>query len=349
MDNSLARSAESGTVEVMTTTTPPVPTRLRPGLPVLRRSRTEIQIGLDPGHAAVLDLPEPVVDATLRLLQGETTLPSERARLDAVITPLAESGLLEDARAAPTPPHLTADSTADALRGTWSTVPVRARSVVVVHGAGRLAVSLACLLAAAGVGHVHVSTTGTVVPEDTGTGLLPTDVGALRSTAIESAIRRVDHQVRTHPPSGPPDLVLLTDAYVPDRATTADLVDRRVPHLPVRSRPGVGVVGPLVVPTLSSCLHCADLWRAAKDPCWPRISAQLAGRPQQCDLATAQATAGLAAAQALAILGWLRTPADQPVPTWNTALELDSITGSIAYRPWDPHPSCPCSATAATG
>ncbi|MGX7827085.1 hypothetical protein ACTG9Q_18535 [Actinokineospora sp. 24-640] len=337
----------------MTTTTTPVPSRLRPGLPVLRRSRTEIQIGIDPGHAAVLGLPESVpesvMDATIRLLRGETTHPGERARLDAVIKPLAESGLLEDARAAPTPPHLTADSTAGALRGTLSTVPVRARSVVAVHGAGRLAVSLACLLAAAGVGHVHVSTTGTVTPEDTGTGLLPTDVGAPRSTAIQAAIRRVDQKVRTHSPSASPDLVLLTDAYVPDRAITAELVNRRVPHLPVRSRPGVGVIGPLVVPTLSSCLHCADLWRAAKDACWPRISAQLAGRAQQCDLATAQATAGLAAAQVLAILGWLHAPADQPVPTWNTALELDSITGSLVYRPWDPHPSCRCSAAAAAG
>ena len=66
-----------------------------------------------------------------------------------------------------------------------------------MHGDGRLAVAIAGLLAGAGVGWVHVSATGTVQPEDTGTGYRPEDVGTPRLVAARRALRRVEPAVRT--------------------------------------------------------------------------------------------------------------------------------------------------------
>lgn len=339
----------------MRTNALPLRPRLRPGLVVLHRRAGEIQIGLAPRRATVVSgLPAPVAAAADHLTGDHTTeellarvAPGHRPAMRALLAGLTDQGLVEDAaRRAPPPPRLAADTSA--LPRAGDALGTRARSVVTVHGDGRLAASVACLLAAAGVGHVHVESRGAVAPEDIGTGLTEADVGRPRQTAVHAAIRRVDGGTATHRPTRRhPDLVLLTDALVPDPAVVQDLVDHGVPHLPVRSRDGVGIVGPFVLPGVTSCLRCADHHRADRDECWPLVAAQLAGRPLPVDLATAQTTAGLAVAQALTVLTWLHTPGDQRIPTWNTSLELDATTGAMAHRPWSPHPSCPCDAPGA--
>jgi hypothetical protein len=50
------------------------------------------------------------------------------------------------------------------------------------------------------------------------------------------------------------DLVVLTDYLVADPRMLRDLHSQGVPHLPVRVRDGTGLVGPLVIPGVTSCL-----------------------------------------------------------------------------------------------
>jgi hypothetical protein len=50
------------------------------------------------------------------------------------------------------------------------------------------------------------------------------------------------------------DLVVLTDYLVADPRMVRDLHSHGVPHLPVRVRDGTGLVGPLVIPGVTSCL-----------------------------------------------------------------------------------------------
>ena len=50
------------------------------------------------------------------------------------------------------------------------------------------------------------------------------------------------------------DLVVLSDSLVADPRMVRDLNNRGVPHLPVRVRDGTGLVGPLVIPGVTSCL-----------------------------------------------------------------------------------------------
>jgi hypothetical protein len=50
------------------------------------------------------------------------------------------------------------------------------------------------------------------------------------------------------------DLVVLSDYLVADPRMVRDLHSRGVPHLLVRVRDGTGLVGPLVIPGVTSCL-----------------------------------------------------------------------------------------------
>jgi hypothetical protein len=340
----------------MDTTLPRRP-RVVGDLPVLRRRPDEIQIGLDPRLAAVASgLPEPVVALVQRLTghdRAEDVLAAageHREQLHALLAVLTERGLLDDAArpAGPLPGRLAGDIAAAGVRGVAGSPdnPAARRGLAVsVHGDGRLAVSVSALLAAAGVGWVHVRAGGTVRPEDTGSGYLADDVGRRRATAARDAVRRSDATVRTGPfrADRGPDLVVLTDAVVPDPARVAALTSAGVPHLTVRIRDGIGIVGPLVVPGLTSCLRCADLHRCDRDACWPHIAAQLAGKVGHADLATTQATAAFATGQVLDAARWLKGTAGPP-PSCNATVELDVYSAEVKHRAWSAHAACSCGA-----
>lgn len=139
--------------------------------------------------------------------------------------------------------------------------------------------------------------------------------------------------------SGSPDLVVLADALVPDPACTRELMRRRIPHLQVRIRDGRGVIGPLVLPGVTSCLRCADLHRCDREPEWPQLAAQLFGRTGYAS------PAGIAAAAALA-LNEIETvahgsPARAPA-TLNATLELNLDSHRLDCRRWIAHPQCGC-------
>jgi bacteriocin biosynthesis cyclodehydratase domain-containing protein len=334
-----------------------------PGLPVLRRMAGETQIGTDPRHAVVLtDVPEPLA-LVLHSLDGRHTAeellaragPDHQPALRDIITGLAGLGLLDDAASpdpAGDPPagghigRLTADRTAWMLRAGRQHSGIgrlRDRAIVVVHGSGRIAVAVATLLAASGVGWVHTVADGVVQPEDTGSGYLDEDIGHARAEAAERAVRRIASTTRTGRPDPRqrPDLVLITDATVADPLLSSSLTAVGLPHLMVHAAEGTGVVGPLVVPGRTSCLRCVDLHNTDTDSCWPALAAQLAAHPQPADLASAQATSAFAAGQALRFLhGSAAGHGDLPV--WGAAVEIDVFTGRCNRVEWRPHERCSC-------
>ncbi|PRX43561.1 ThiF family protein [Prauserella shujinwangii] len=326
--------------------------RLVPGLDVIERRADEVQIGLDPRHAVVATGLPPVLVDVLRSLDGSRSIGSLLAlardehaeRLRDLLTGLTARGLIEDAE--PARQHGRTDEpdlwSLHLGRRCQDTAANRARSTVLVHGGGRLAVAVATLLAAAGVGHIEAASTGRVSPDDLGSGHLDADIGRPRRQAIADAVRRANPAARTGRIGGDrsPDLVLLTDAVVPAPEVVRELTGSGQPHLAVRVRDGIGLVGPYVVPGRSSCLRCADLYRTSLDSCWPRVAGQLAGRYQRADLCSVHAAAALAAGQALRIL----SPEDEPPPTWNGTLEIDSHAGTLRRRDWPPHPDCGCGA-----
>src|SRR5271165_1368922 len=142
------------------------------------------------------------------------------------------------------------------------------------------------------------------------------------------------------------DLVVLSDNLVADPRMLRDLHSQGVAHLAVRVRDGTGLVGPLVIPGVTSCLGCADLHRRDRDAAWPAVAAQLRDTVGVADRATLLATAALALSQINRVIGAVRGSDagsdSEPPAALNTTLEFDVHTGSIAARHWPKHPLCSC-------
>jgi bacteriocin biosynthesis cyclodehydratase domain-containing protein len=244
-------------------------------------------------------------------------------------------------------PDLAALSLVPAPRSPLEVIRGRRAATVVVHGAGRVGVSLAALLAAAGVGRVHVADRGPVRPGDVApAGAAAADIDRSRSGAAAEALRRAAPEVQTAAPAPGrrPDLVVLASTEPVDTMLRTALAGGRVPHLVAGVREITAVVGPLVLPGRTGCLHCGDLHRADRDPAWPVVAAQLVGirrrREEPCDVALATLAASLAAVQALAHLD------GRPAAATGASLELSLTDWRLRRRTWPAHPRCDCGAAA---
>jgi hypothetical protein len=219
----------------------------------------------------------------------------------------------------------------------------RRAAAVVVQVADRVGVTLAALLASAGVGHVHVVDRGPVRPADVAPGGLPAaDAHRSRARAAADAVRRAAPEAATGPvdPGRLPDLVVLASARPVDEDLRAVLQHAQLPHLVVGVRETTAIVGPLVLPTATTCLRCTDLHRAEFDPAWPLLAAQLTDdrsrRVEPCDVVLATIAAAVGALQCLAHL-------DGSVPaSVGGSLELALPDWRLRRRSWPPHRRCGC-------
>ncbi|MEJ5869336.1 hypothetical protein WDV85_16520 [Pseudokineococcus sp. 5B2Z-1] len=305
--------------------------RISPGLRRCWRGLDRLQLGLDPAHAVVLedlsageealleDLVDGVPDGALTTrAAARGVAPADAARLVGL---LATAGVLEHpaapgSRAAAR--ATAAEATALALvhgRSGWDVLAGRARRVVVVDGAGRVADAVAAGLREAGTGAVAVRSPG-AAPRGAGTGPPPPGAAA-----------------------APPDLVVLVADALVAPARAARLVRADVDHLPVVVRERSAVVGPLVVPGAGPCLRCVELHRADRDPEWPLVAAQLASPATTAvpDVVLLRLACALAVAQALAHLDDA-TGSAAGGASWEVRLP----DGVPSGRAWAPHPSCGC-------
>lgn len=140
------------------------------------------------------------------------------------------------------------------------------------------------------------------------------------------------------------DMVVLSDYLVADPRLVRDLHTVGVPHLPVCVRDGAGLVGPLVIPGVTSCLACADLHRTDRDGAWPALAAQLRDVIGSADRPTVLATAAVALGQLQHIITGVRgqEAAGAPPTTLNTTLQVDVSNNTITARRWSRHPRCEC-------
>ncbi len=175
--------------------------------------------------------------------------------------------------------------------------------------------------------------------------------GPLSDLLVESlrcSGARIAHSSQSHAAmsAATVDLVVLSDYLVADPRMVRELHKRKVPHLPVRVRDGTGLVGPLVIPGVTSCLGCADLHRRDHDAAWPAIAAQLRDAVGVADRATILATAALALNQVNRVIAAVRgrevTPDPGPPPALNATLEFDLTAGALVARRWSKHPLCSC-------
>ena len=346
---------------------PAVPV-LNPAVRVLWRGRDVVQLEL--GARAVVV--EGVDSDTVGLLAGRRgghaavagavpTYGNATRPLGPATTALLEGGFLwpgedvadgnADPRLRPPAPRLAGELAALSPRhgaGSASVLLARRAFAVAVHGTGRTAAPIAAVLAAAGIGRLHVVETEPVTLRHAlPGGLLPADEGRPFAAAVTDAVRRVapDTDLTPLPIGRRPDLVVVACDEPIDAERRESLHARRCTHLTVRLNDDTGAVGPLVLPGLSSCLRCADLHRRDRDPAWGALAAQLS-LPRRygpaSDAALATTIAGVAAREALAYL-------DGEVPaTVGATLEIQLPDWRIRRRSWPAHESCECAAAVRT-
>jgi hypothetical protein len=346
---------------------------LKAGLSPLWRDRDTVQIGIDPRRAvaltglgkaaAVLSLLDGSRDSA-ELVRAAAAYGIAPETTNSVLGLLASAGVLDDFPAqlhrslpdylrARLAPELACASLANGDGdGGARTIARRRAAYVRVYGAGRIGACVATFLAASGVARVTCRDGDLAGPADLApAGLGTSDIGAPRAAGVARAIHRIAPETRTSDdPDVLPDLVVLANTVLAksvDAGDVAALMRDKVPHLAVRADEAIGVVGPLVGPGRTACLRCVDLCKAARDPAWPKILAQVTGdvaSPGACDTVLAAATAALAAAQALAVIDYRGT---RPVVAANGALELVLPDWQWRRRDWPPHPSCTCGAASA--
>ncbi|WP_324274130.1 ThiF family adenylyltransferase [Blastococcus brunescens] len=334
--------------------------------PLLHDGTEGVRVGgVDTGPGLALGPEHTEVVALLRGLDGRR---AQRAVLgdavlagfdpvvvEEVLEGLRAAGLLVDldagdllasvagpAAAARTAPELPAALTRP---GGWR---ARRRATVVVQGATRVGTPLAAMLAASGIGRVTVRDPGVTAAGDAVVGgLSAEDEGRPRALAAADAVRRASPltDLRPLPSDSDADLVVLARPWAASDPLVAGLQRSGVPHVVATVRGETGVVGPLVVPGVTSCLHCADLHRRDVDPRWPRLAAQLtAGEaPPSGSTITCLLTAATAALQVLAYVDGSAAPG-----VLEATVELRPPHLTPRLRRWPPHRDCPCRAADAT-
>ena len=307
---------------------------LKPGLLPVWRDRDTLQIGIDSRRAVALTGMAGIA-WMIGLLDGsrdraqviqaavDRGLPAEAA--ERVLALLAAAGALDDFPAGtlrmlslPLRARLAAElATVSLARGDGDggarTLARRLTAQIRVHGGGRIGAGIASVLAASGVGRVAHAGTGDDGSESPG-------------------------QER-------PDLAVLIGRQPLELRVS--LMREQIPHLASSADAArCGIVGPLVIPGRTACLRCLDLTRTDRDPAWPLILAQLAGRapdPLACDAPLAAAVAAQAAAQGLAYID--RAAAAGAVT--NGTLELFLPEWQWRRRTWPRHRDCACGSTTA--
>lgn len=323
--------------------------RLRPGIPLLWRSLTDVQIGTDPRWAVVLGDLSAGASRALRDVPAGADLRALRSTLaDHDVDPLEIRAVLDHLRAAQHVVGAPARTGSHPDRTTWSlldasgdgdgVLAARGRRRVRVEGLDRLGSGIAIALACAGIGTVEPDDDGVVGAEDVGAGgLEPEHVGLDRREAVRQVLRRRVGDVRVGAPGRrAPDLVVLVEHGAADPLRHRGLVADGVPHLSVVVREASVVVGPLVLPGRTSCLRCADLHRADRDPRWPALVAQLVGVTAPTETTLVLGAVALATAQVTAHLD------GRPAVTAGTSLELRLPDLLPRSTTWPPHPRCGC-------
>ena len=323
---------------------------IRPGLTVAWRTADTVQLGIDDPHPIVISGVAPSAKAVLDLMDGVRTRSdilavAEQDEIDEVsslIDQLIELGAVVDAGRWPGGPRISATSRARLLPELMSAAPPDpdrwwrslAQSQVSIVGASRLGATLACALAAAGIGRVVVEDRRPVALADVSPGgFTPDDVGEPRSTvlSLHPEWRAMSSRLPLRR-----ELTVVTDASDID-ANTQRLATHGSTHLVVSCHERIGRVGPFVRPGITPCVVCLHLHRRDHDPQWPDVWRQQPHVPSPvANAAIVAITAHIAATH---VLSWAL--GDDP-PSTHGVIEILAPYGTVITRPSHRHPECGC-------
>ncbi|MFZ5845928.1 MAG: hypothetical protein ACOYX5_00950 [Actinomycetota bacterium] len=303
----------------------------RPGVHVLRRDATSLQVGLDPARAVVLP-DTPATRELLDALRSPAPTADPRSSDPGTLDLLSRSGLLVDTdRLLPLMPLRDAAGSGAPSRTGVAAVAAEAGDETATLLARRAACRVQVMLS----GGCEVGTVGESVTELLRLAGVPYDM-----RAAGPGRGNEDREVVADDTVG-----LLVAVGEPDRDQLDPWLRAGTPHLLLRLVEGHAVVGPFVAPGTTACLRCIDAHHTDTDPAWPLLVKQYAAAvvrprddtlPEPADPALATLAAAWAARELVSHAEG-RTPA-----TSSTTVRLDPHLTCLETDCWPRHPACGC-------
>ena len=339
---------------------------LVPGIPVLWRDASHIQIGLHPLHSVILD--SNLGSALLELCDGQTTCEAivrkltrtgaSKEQCEQMLTLMMRNRLLGNLSSNPTASdgkEFAAISRTDTSRILMQRelahqaehASQRNRTAVHIHGLGRLGMTITSALASAGFIHLRVHDSALITAQDVTTfGASRIDIGNRRDFVALQIIERVQAGVtsRNHAMKHKPPHEL--HVYAPDAAADypwfdyalgQECMSQDMPHLVATLARQSALVTSVITPGVTGCLRCLHLHNADHDHTWPLINAQLVGRTAP-DLSPI----GLVVQTALQVVESVTRWVDDGTTDANQIMRFTWPNQRIGLMANKPHPECGC-------
>ena len=340
--------------------------QLAPGVHFFERNESQIQIGINPTSAIILDTG--IGKQILHLLSGNNSVAQICHQLNqkgftessgkSFLIQLANLGLVTSGPTTQTYDDKNPVSGIQRLNlnretaGRHQVMRQRIACEIAIHGAGRLGTTLGLLLVSSGYPNVTVHDSQLVREDDlTPWGASRVDIGNRRDHTARNLMERMIRGASAHKNSLRFQAQRRIEILLPDQranfpwieATSADsLAARDITYLFAATSSDTSVVSSVITPGKAPCLRCLHLHRCDQDPAWPRIELQVAAHN-----AVDTAPIGLIIRTALliqaAINGWVDQDLTDTAPGAASNLtQLGLLPSQDETYPTYFHPTCGC-------
>ena len=335
--------------------------RLAPGVRLYVRGKSQVQIGLDPSSALVVD--KRVGETIGKLLTGAHSMSEICNHLNLeghdlqssknFLSTLGELGLVQAGPATATYDRHNPVSEIQRLNlfretsGDLDSITNRIGCEISIRGAGRLGMTVCLLLASAGFPNLTVHDATLISESDlTPWGATRIDIGIRRDQVAKNLIERMVRGFSSHKNSLRYRANLKIEILLPDQradypwisAMSADeLVAADTPHVFAISSTNSSIISSVIEPGNNPCLRCLHLHRCDQDPHWPRIDLQVAQNP-----IVDSASIALILKTALEVVRIVSSWVDNPETNASQINKLAADRTQVETYPTFFHPSCGC-------
>lgn len=322
--------------------------RINPAKPLLWRSPTDLQIGVE--DALLLEGVTPEQEKLLALLErgiaSDATRPEDLSLIERISPALLQSSNIDK-------PRLGGDfirgAFAEIIRASYATdrdgiavLEQRAKVSILIDSLATGGLLIALGLAAAGVGRILCEDTSLVGEHDLGPlGYPSLSKSARRIDAANKLLRErpgstaiLDYAAAT-PAKRRHLLKVLIGQHTVHPSRYQKLVASKTPHLLVNFESEKVSISPKICS--SPCLGCLELHKIDADEAWPAIAAQLFGRIDYLQ----DSRSGLFAA-AIAVGEILRAIDSPNQETEFFGARLEIASGRVENWSWSRHELCNC-------
>jgi hypothetical protein len=335
--------------------------KLGPGVRLYERSQSQIQIGIDPSSAIVVDKK---VGLTIgRLLTGANSTSEICSQLveaghdllssENFLTQLIELGLVEPGPVATTHDHQNPVTEIQRMNltretfGAFNLINQRIGCEISIHGAGRLGMSVCLMLASAGFPNITVHDSTLINESDlTPWGASRIDIGIRRDVVAMNLVERMIRGASAHKNSLRFRSHRKIEVLLPDQradfpwisSTSADqFVATDTAHLFAATSTNASLISSVIKPGKSPCLRCLHLHRCDQDPQWPLIDLQVSQNP-----VLDSAGISLVLKTAMEVTRMISDWVDGAESDDSYLLKLGNGMGAVETYPTFFHPSCGC-------